>query len=108
MQCPRCQHENPPGMKFCGECAASLASTCPTCGAAFGVLRTRCRLIVALLVTNIWFAAMHLDSQVLGFFLFGVVLTLLYQRMRSLAAAMAAHAAFNTIAVLATILDVPG
>ncbi len=29
MQCPRCQHENPPGMKFCGECAASLASTCP-------------------------------------------------------------------------------
>ena len=34
MQCPRCQHENPPGMKFCGECAASLASTCPSCGAA--------------------------------------------------------------------------
>jgi hypothetical protein len=50
--------------------------TCLTCGAAFGVLRTRYRLIVALLVTNIWFAAMHLDSQVLGFFLFGVVLTL--------------------------------
>jgi class 3 adenylate cyclase/tetratricopeptide (TPR) repeat protein len=34
MQCPRCQHENPPGMKFCGECAASLAATCPSCGAA--------------------------------------------------------------------------
>jgi class 3 adenylate cyclase len=34
MQCPRCQHENPPGMKFCGECAAPLASTCPSCGAA--------------------------------------------------------------------------
>ncbi len=34
MQCPRCQLENPPGMKFCGECAAPLAATCPSCGAA--------------------------------------------------------------------------
>jgi len=34
MQCPRCQHENPPGMKFCGECAAPLSATCPSCGAA--------------------------------------------------------------------------
>src|SRR5260370_23423235 len=34
MKCPRCQHENPPGMKFCGECAAPLAATCPSCGAA--------------------------------------------------------------------------
>jgi class 3 adenylate cyclase/tetratricopeptide (TPR) repeat protein len=34
MQCPRCQHENPTGMKFCGECAAPLTSTCPSCGMA--------------------------------------------------------------------------
>ena len=34
MLCSRCQHENPPGMKFCGECAAPLASMCPSCGAA--------------------------------------------------------------------------
>ena len=34
MQCSRCQHENPPGMKFCGECAAPLTATCPACGAA--------------------------------------------------------------------------
>src|SRR5260370_41651972 len=34
MQCPRCQHENPPGMKFCGECAAPLSSVCPSGGAA--------------------------------------------------------------------------
>jgi len=34
MQCPRCQHENPPGTKFCGECAAPLAATCPSCGTA--------------------------------------------------------------------------
>ncbi len=33
MLCPRCQHENSPGTKFCGECAAPLASTCPSCGA---------------------------------------------------------------------------
>jgi class 3 adenylate cyclase/tetratricopeptide (TPR) repeat protein len=34
VKCPRCQHENPTGMKFCGQCAAPLASTCPSCGAA--------------------------------------------------------------------------
>ena len=34
MQCSRCQHENPPGAKFCGECAAPLAAACPSCGAA--------------------------------------------------------------------------
>ena len=32
MQCPRCQHENPPKAKFCEECAAPLARTCPNCG----------------------------------------------------------------------------
>src|SRR5881296_584992 len=34
MRCPRCQHDNPPGTKFCGECAAPLASVCGACGAA--------------------------------------------------------------------------
>jgi class 3 adenylate cyclase len=34
MECPRCQHENPAGTKFCGQCAAPLASACPSCGAA--------------------------------------------------------------------------
>ena len=34
MQCPRCQHENPTGTKFCGECAAPLTSTCPSCSTA--------------------------------------------------------------------------
>ncbi len=34
MQCPRCQHENPAGQKFCGECGARLASVCPSCGAS--------------------------------------------------------------------------
>ncbi|MBI2154928.1 MAG: AAA family ATPase, partial [Candidatus Rokubacteria bacterium] len=32
MQCPRCQHENPPQAKFCEECATSLARTCAKCG----------------------------------------------------------------------------
>src|SRR2546428_12089990 len=34
MRCPRCQHDDPPGTKFCGECAAPLASVCGACGAA--------------------------------------------------------------------------
>jgi hypothetical protein len=32
MQCPRCQHENETGAKFCEECAAPLARTCAGCG----------------------------------------------------------------------------
>jgi class 3 adenylate cyclase/tetratricopeptide (TPR) repeat protein len=34
MKCPRCQHENPLGVKFCGECGARLESACSACGAA--------------------------------------------------------------------------
>jgi class 3 adenylate cyclase/tetratricopeptide (TPR) repeat protein len=33
MKCPRCQHENPSGVKFCGECGARLESLCPSCRA---------------------------------------------------------------------------
>jgi class 3 adenylate cyclase/tetratricopeptide (TPR) repeat protein len=32
MKCPRCQHENEAGAKFCEECAAALARTCRNCG----------------------------------------------------------------------------
>src|SRR5881628_2032075 len=34
MKCPRCHAENPAGMRFCGQCAAPLASVCPSCGAS--------------------------------------------------------------------------
>src|SRR2546427_4634039 len=34
MRCPRCQHDNPPSMKFCGECGARVAAVCPACGAS--------------------------------------------------------------------------
>ena len=34
MKCSRCEHENPPGQKFCGECGARLAAACPSCGAS--------------------------------------------------------------------------
>jgi predicted ATPase/class 3 adenylate cyclase len=34
MHCPRCQHDNPAGVKFCGECGARLESACAACGAA--------------------------------------------------------------------------
>src|SRR5437879_3824022 len=33
MKCPRCQHENLPSMKFCGECGARLAAVCSACRA---------------------------------------------------------------------------
>ncbi len=32
MNCPRCQHANPPPSKFCQECGSRLASRCPACG----------------------------------------------------------------------------
>ena len=34
MQCARCAHENPAGVKFCGECGAQLESACPACRAS--------------------------------------------------------------------------
>jgi class 3 adenylate cyclase/tetratricopeptide (TPR) repeat protein len=33
MQCPRCQHENPPDSRFCFECGSRLALACVSCGA---------------------------------------------------------------------------
>src|SRR5689334_9509576 len=32
MQCPRCQHDNREGRRFCAECGASLAVACASCG----------------------------------------------------------------------------
>src|SRR5437867_3504165 len=32
MTCPRCQHANPQGARFCEECATPLARTCSNCG----------------------------------------------------------------------------
>ncbi len=34
MKCPRCQHENPSAVKFCGECGARLELVCPSCRAS--------------------------------------------------------------------------
>ena len=34
MKCPRCQHDNAGGVKFCGECGARLALVCSACGSA--------------------------------------------------------------------------
>jgi hypothetical protein len=32
MRCPACGFENASGIKFCGECGASLKLRCPSCG----------------------------------------------------------------------------
>ena len=37
MKCPRCQHENAPGSKFCLECGAPLGLKCLACGALLPV-----------------------------------------------------------------------
>jgi class 3 adenylate cyclase/tetratricopeptide (TPR) repeat protein len=31
MECPKCQFENPDGMKFCGVCGSKLENICPNC-----------------------------------------------------------------------------
>jgi len=31
MKCPKCQFENPDGVKFCGECGAKMEKICPQC-----------------------------------------------------------------------------
>jgi Double zinc ribbon len=42
MKCPRCQHENRPGAKFCEECAAPLARACTNCGAQLSATAKFC------------------------------------------------------------------
>jgi class 3 adenylate cyclase len=32
MQCPKCNADNPAGMRFCGQCATSLLQVCASCG----------------------------------------------------------------------------
>jgi hypothetical protein len=34
MQCPKCQFENPEGIKFCGECGTKLERLCPSCNSS--------------------------------------------------------------------------
>jgi class 3 adenylate cyclase len=42
MTCPRCQHDNPQGARFCEECAALLARTCANCGTAVSATAKFC------------------------------------------------------------------
>jgi class 3 adenylate cyclase/tetratricopeptide (TPR) repeat protein len=32
MRCPQCGHDNPDGVKFCGECGTRIEGLCPSCG----------------------------------------------------------------------------
>ena len=32
MRCPQCGHDNPDGVKFCGECGTRMEGLCPGCG----------------------------------------------------------------------------
>ena len=42
MKCPRCQHDNSQGAKFCEECATPLARTCSNCGTALSATAKFC------------------------------------------------------------------
>jgi class 3 adenylate cyclase/tetratricopeptide (TPR) repeat protein len=42
MKCPRCQHDNPQGARFCEECATPLARTCLNCGTALSAAAEFC------------------------------------------------------------------
>src|SRR5436309_2182448 len=42
MKCPRCQHENPQGARFCEECATPLAGTCSNCGTSLSATAKFC------------------------------------------------------------------
>jgi class 3 adenylate cyclase/tetratricopeptide (TPR) repeat protein len=52
MQCSRCQRENSAGQKFCTECGARLASTCPACGTSHSGDKNFCGQCGALLVQS--------------------------------------------------------
>jgi predicted amidophosphoribosyltransferase len=34
MRCPSCEYENRADRRFCAECGAALAASCPSCGTA--------------------------------------------------------------------------
>src|SRR5215831_20386219 len=42
MKCPRCEHDNPQGARFCEECATPLARTCSNCGTALSATAKFC------------------------------------------------------------------
>src|SRR4029453_18405319 len=42
MKCPRCQHENRSGAKFCEECATPLARICSNCGSQLSATAKFC------------------------------------------------------------------
>src|SRR6266540_2557283 len=42
MKCPRCQHENEAGAKFCEECAAPQVRTCENCGLQLSAMAKFC------------------------------------------------------------------
>jgi tetratricopeptide (TPR) repeat protein len=42
MKCPRCQHDNRRGARFCEECATPLARTCSNCGTALSATAKFC------------------------------------------------------------------
>jgi membrane protease YdiL (CAAX protease family) len=75
-------------------------------GFLFGGLRPRWRLIGAALISGFIFSAGHLQlSTLIPFTLVGVIFALVYARSQNLCASVAAHFAFNAIAITAFLVE---
>jgi membrane protease YdiL (CAAX protease family) len=71
-------------------------------GFVFGGLRTRLRFRWAALLSGVLFGLVHADAvRFLGLAVMGIVIAGVYERRRTLVAAMTAHATVNLVAVLA-------
>lgn len=74
-------------------------------GYLHGVIRQYLGRWLSIIITSVMFALAHFHvPALLGLFLFGVLLALIYEKTRSLWAPIAVHSAFNAITVAVTIL----
>jgi hypothetical protein len=62
VRCPQCQHETPPGAKFCIECVSLISCRCPTCDSEAPAAAKFCLECTAPLTTKS--AAATLDRRV--------------------------------------------
>src|SRR5262245_22679146 len=62
MECPRCQHENPQGARFCEECATPLARTCSSCGIILSATAKFCHACAHPIAVGAGTPARSLDS----------------------------------------------
>src|SRR6266516_3678589 len=65
-RCPQCGFENPPGMKFCGECGTPVPRRCPHCGAEPASGHTSCVACGTLLTGPASMAKLTQEPEMVG------------------------------------------